>query len=271
MVLRVELCGAPHNSTPNTSSSPAKKCFAALTQTCVYPREIGIPDDIPSAPARTYREIGWKGFSHWLSGEDRVLFLSFDAARALARSLRLSSTVEWRSATTAADFPRDVPRSPDRHYAKTGWKGWSDWLGVRIRSKVQIRPFHDAREYARSLGLKNRTGWERLARARSLPNDVPHKPSHVYKTNGWVGWGDWLGAGTLAPRFRKYRSFREARAFGRSLSLTSQKQWFACCKSSELPRDIPTNPASVFKDKGWLGWSDWLGTDTKPKSKRASR
>ena len=37
--------------------------------------------------------------------------------------------------------------------------------------------------------------------------------------------GDWLGTGTVATHLRKYRSFKEARAFVRGLGLKSQAEW----------------------------------------------
>ena len=41
--------------------------------------------------------------------------------------------------------------------------------------------------------------------------------------------GDWLGTGTIASYLREYRSFKEARAFVRSLGLKSETEWRAYC------------------------------------------
>ena len=35
-----------------------------------------------------------------------------------------------------------------------------------------------------------------------------------------------------------------------------------CCRSGDLPHDIPRHPNEVYKHKGWLNWGDWLGTYT---------
>jgi len=75
------------------------------------------------------------------------------------------------------------------------------------------------------------------------------------------GTGDWLGTGTIAPRLRQYRSFNAAREFARSLNLESGSEWRAFCKSGKLPPDIPANPHQAYKDKGWKGMRDWLGTN----------
>ena len=87
-----------------------------------------------------------------------------------------------------------------------------------------------------------------------------------------MGWGDWLGTGTLAPRNRTFLPFAEARAYARSLNLKSGTEWNAWTKSGAewlawttsgaRPHDIPTNPDTVYKSQGWVSWGDWLGTGT---------
>ena len=61
-------------------------------------------------------------------------------------------------------------------------------------------------------------------------------------------------------RRKIYRSFEEARKFARSLKLTSSIKWYGYCKSGKRPDDIPGNPSRIYKNKGWNGWGDWLGT-----------
>ena len=61
---------------------------------------------------------------------------------------------------------------------------------------------------------------------------------------------------------KKYRSFEEAREFAKNLKLNSHKEWFDYSKSGKKPDDIPTDVARVYKDKGWKGTGDFLGTGT---------
>jgi len=75
-----------------------------------------------------------------------------------------------------------------------------------------------------------------------------------------VNNGDWLGTGTVAARLREYRPFKKARAFVRSLNLKNRDEWRTYVKSGKLPVDIPATPNQVYKDKGWAGMGDWLGT-----------
>jgi hypothetical protein len=39
-------------------------------------------------------------------------------------------------------------------------------------------------------------------------------------------------------------------------------------KNNILPADMPRNPDFTYKNNGWKGWSDFLGTGTKPRSRK---
>src|SRR5947207_125041 len=87
------------------------------------------------------------------------------------------------------------------------------------------RGFEEARNFAHSLGLKNRAKWQVWAKTKDKPEDIPANPVGVYKDEGWIGWGDWLGTGTVAVFNRTYRSFEEARDFAHSLGLKNGDEW----------------------------------------------
>ena len=72
--------------------------------------------------------------------------------------------------------------------------------------------------------------------------------------------GDWIGTGSVASFNRQYRPFKDAREFVRGLKLNNQKEWRAFAKSSKRPPNIPSNPWDTYKDKGWAGIGDWIGT-----------
>ena len=59
---------------------------------------------------------------------------------------------------------------------------------------------------------------------------------------------------------KTYRSFEDARKFVQELKLKSIKEWVQYCQSGEKPEDIPTIPERSYKNKGWKGYGDWLGT-----------
>lgn len=66
-------------------------------------------------------------------------------------------------------------------------------------------------------------------------------------------------------RLLRWLPFEEARAFARSLGLQSERQWREWAKGArpDLPPrspSMPTSPSRTYRDAGWAGVGDWLGT-----------
>ena len=63
-----------------------------------------------------------------------------------------------------------------------------------------------------------------------------------------------------------FMSLEQARIFVHALGFKTKKEWYAYCDGEllgrvEKPSDIPCQPHRVYKNKGWVNWIDWLGTD----------
>lgn len=241
-----------------------------------------MPDDIPAYPAQTYKDKGWKGYGDWLGtgviASQYRQYRDFTLARDFVRSLCLKSRAEWQAYSKGkmpdkGFLPNDIPACPEKTYRTKGWKGMGDWLGTGTIAPMlrQYRSFDAAREFVHGLGLKSLKEWISytqglLNNKDILPDDIPAYPNQTYKDKGWKGYGDWLGTGTIAPNLRQYRPFEVAREFARSLNLNSQAEWQAYTKGLisdkvVLPDDIPVDPRNVYKNKGWQGMRDWLGTN----------
>jgi superfamily II DNA or RNA helicase len=224
------------------------------------------PNDIPTLPHKTYANAGWVGMGDWLGTGTVASFLreyrSFRRARAFARGLNLKSGAEWLNYCKSGKKPPDIPSNPQRTYTDTGWAGMGDWLGTgRIADRLRkYLPFDKARTFVHRLRLKSRAEWQEYYQRGKKPDGIPAKPQRTYADAGWIGWGDWLGTGTIAPRLRAYRRFEAARAFARGLKLKSRTEWMEYCKSGNRPADIPANPNTTYSDAGWRSYGDWLGT-----------
>ena len=129
-------------------------------------------------------------------------------------------------------------------------------------SKFNWMAFEEARDYVRRLGIKNQNEWRDYAISLKKPFQIPYSPDKVYKNLGWVGIGDWLGTGVTAKRLKEYRTFEDAKYFIHSLKINNQKEWLKYIKSGNKPIDIPSAPEKTYKNKGWQGIGDWLGTGT---------
>jgi superfamily II DNA or RNA helicase len=223
------------------------------------------PDDIPTKPETVYADTGWAGYHDWLgSGKRRPKnYRPFEEARGFARSLGFKTKQEWADFCKSGKNPYDIPGKPSRVYAAE-WVSWLDWLGAGRRMSGWL-PFEKAREFARTLGLKNLKEWQAYVKSGKKPDDIPSMPPATYADAGWISWGDWLGTGrrkvVFARKSRRggWRSFKEARAFARSLGLKGRDGWMDYCRSPDVPDDIPTSPNRVY-DSNWVGWSDWVGT-----------
>ena len=167
--------------------------------------------------------------------------------------------------------PADIPAHPDRRYRNDGWVSVGDWLGTGTISvhKRRYRPFKKARAFVRSLGLRSNEEWKQYCKGalpnyEAKPDDIPSKPDHGYRDQGWISVGDWLGTGMIAARLRQYRSFEDARTFVRLLGLKSRAEWKQYCKGAlpnyeAKPEDIPSKPDHGYRNQGWIGIGDWLG------------
>lgn len=92
---------------------------------------------LPSNPDRVW-QAEWQGWADWLGNCDRaqnltsgLWFLSFKAARRLARACPATSIRTWKTwvrGEREAGRCTDVPVNPDLVYED--WNGWEDWLGA---------------------------------------------------------------------------------------------------------------------------------------------
>jgi superfamily II DNA or RNA helicase len=128
--------------------------------------------------------------------------------------------------------------------------------------KLSKRPFWEARDFVHSLKLMNKDQWilycwGKLPNYDSKPPDIPSNPNTSYLTKGWLSWVDWLGNECYFP-------FEKAREIVRGLDFQSKENWKEYCRDGiwglgVKPIEIPNAPQDIYKDKGWVSWSDWLG------------
>ncbi|MGY5151893.1 MAG: integrase repeat-containing protein [Candidatus Nitrosopumilus sp. bin_6a] len=126
--------------------------------------------------------------------------------------------------------------------------------------KKEFRNFEDARTYVRKLNFKNQGEWFAFCKTEKKPQDIPTSANRHYKNKGWIGWGDFLGTGSIANTVssKKFLSLEDARSIVNSLNFTSASDWRRFCKSDNKPKNIPSNPQQVYEK--WISWGDWLGT-----------
>ena len=186
-------------------------------------------------------------------------FLPFEEAREYVRKLGLKGQKEWMEFTKSDKFPKFIPKQPVIIY-KDEWKGVTDWVGgtaTKYRTRDQLLPFEEAREFVRGLGLKGQEEWIEYCASGNKPLNIPSAPYGAYKKK-WIGTSDWLGGKRI--KGGKAREYEEARKFVRELGLSNKKEWVKFTKSVNFPLDIPVNPNQRYKGK-FQGFDDWLNCE----------
>eukprot|EP00962_Isochrysis_galbana_P025244 scaffold7752_cov101-Isochrysis_galbana.AAC.4 len=115
--------------------------------------------------------------------EKKKLFQSFTEAREMARAMGLSSKAEWDDYSCPGAYR--LPKEPDAAWPDE-WRGWEDWLGVP-------RPYGEASEQAKRLGVVTQAEYERLAAAEPDAR-LPARPDLYYRGT-WEGWDEFLRGG----------------------------------------------------------------------------
>lgn len=176
-----------------------------------------LPDDIPTAPDYVYKGE-YKTISDWLGYQRKIKpkrgaklednWMPFDEARTFVRNLGLKSSNEWKEYANGKleiypPKPDNIPVQPYVTYQNYGdyWISWNDWLGNDMSTKRRVKnplPFEEARNFVRSLGLKNTYEWEDYKKGKfdflkQIPDNIPRSPSTYYKNDGWIDMHDWLG------------------------------------------------------------------------------
>ena len=161
-----------------------------------------LPSDVPKYPPHHYPD-DWQNWANFLGIPPKPKLdpiVPYEEARAFARSLRLKNGAEWKRYYRGEIpgkllLPSNVPRHVFQAYRHTGWINWEDFLGVRIPGtrigkKEGWREFEEARDFARSLGLKGQVDWKRYC--RDQPTDKPVRPADIPTTPRKNGRGSRL-------------------------------------------------------------------------------
>ena len=122
------------------------------------------------------------------------------------------------------------------------------------------RGVEQARARATGAGSAART---RPGRDRTRAQDGPGAPAPPAKRGRNEIEAGGAGDDTGAPahgKAHKYRPFSEALTYVHTLALTSEKAWRVWVKTTARPPDVPSRPDNIYKDGGWEGWGNWLGT-----------
>ncbi|MDG1036912.1 MAG: DEAD/DEAH box helicase family protein [Crocinitomicaceae bacterium] len=227
------------------------------------------PFNIPSQPNKVYENSGWVSWGVWTGtfrkSNKTIKYLDYESSKKFASSLGLKSEREWRTflKTKKSNLPENIPASPHHIYKNLGWKGYSAWFGFESNYTRSYFTYEEAKSFVHKLHLKSGNDWHEYYN-NNRPSSITKYPDQTYKNKGWVSWGEFLGSGSIADRYKEFRDFDSAKKFVHKLNLKSRSEWEKYVngefiKLPELPLDIPKTPHYVYKNNGWISVSDWLG------------
>ncbi len=224
------------------------------------------PDDIPNRPDSVYRKSGWIHWPDWLGTsyipDKSSYFLSYKEAKDFVQRQGIKSGDQYHA------FCRKhrlifLPFNPDRAYKTKGWTTWADFLATRRFHRIEWREFDDAREFVRCMGFRSSKEFFKWCSGKfdapvERPYDIPPHPHIVYKSAGWIDYGDWLGTHNPSSRPKIHLPFNLAREYVRGLGLRSQHEYFIFWDTVK-PGILPKSVNTVYRRSGWKNWADFLG------------
>jgi len=234
--------------------------FNSRSEFSEYVHQGKMPPDIPANPNTVYRNDGWISVGDFLgSGSiatNLIKYLSYSDVEKYIHTLKLKTKDDWDNFKKNNKLPNGMPRNPSQTYKDDGWVSWGVFLGTNyVHPRLRAyRSFEDARKYARNLELKNMKEWREHCVSGKIPLDIRTQPNKYVE---FISTADFLGS---TNNRLKWREFSNARKFARSLELKTFSEWREFAKTSKKPIDIPANPISVYKTKGWISAGDWIGT-----------
>ena len=177
--------------------------------------------------------------------------LSYEEARRIVREIGCKTAAEYRKVCQI----HGLPSAPNRVYKSKGWVDWCVFLGKRD----DVYPnYKEAIEIVRKNGIKSMKQYKKRYKEYGLPSH----PELFYKDKGWSSYLSFWGKerrGTL--------SYDEAKQLIKKEGIKNRDEYRSFPKDQY---DLPSHPDLYYKDKGWLGWSDFLGktTITTPKERK---
>jgi len=209
-------------------------------------KEGKIPENIPATPNLTYKGKGWVSWgdffgTKYLSRLERK-YLSYPEAKKVMHTLGIRTQMEFKENYKLGKIPKNIHSNPYKYYKDSGWIGIRDFLGHK-KEDIWLS-YGEAKEVVHKLGFKSKKEWGEYCN---------------YKDKGWVSWGDWLGTNFVYNKYREYLSIEEAKRIVHKLGFKSPKKWKEYSKTDDKHKKIPADPYSVYKNKGWISWPDFLG------------
>jgi hypothetical protein len=133
--------------------------------------------------------------------------------------------------------------------------------GLGGSGKIYNISYIDCKNIINEFGIKSKTEWFIFTKCDEFPKNIPKNPRQFFKSE-WVSWGDFLGTNRKRDNIMSniYIDYTSCKIWvNNNLSIKSRLEWKKNIEN--LPIYIPKRPERFYKNRGWLGWPDFLCKD----------
>ena len=142
---------------------------------------------------------------------------------------------------------------------KNGWKGWGDFLSTGRIADHHKHKFWWSQEkikrFLKKKNINNFSDWRKFCSEGKKPQFIPNNILKAFKKN--IKISDIFE--NSQPR-GKWVSYQEAKKIVSDLNIKTNKDFFRIARNNKIiSNQISKTPHMVYKNKGWIGWRDFLG------------
>lgn len=189
--------------------------------------------------------------------------ISYDDAKKIIHPLKIESEKKYITLYKIGVIPKNIPLYPSNCISfKKEWKGWGDYLGHgkisdNEKSKKYLS-YEDAKKIISPLKLHTSILWYKYTINPNFPDNLPKKPDRFYKNKGWVGFGEFLGNGTVSnqKKYKYFLTYENAVEYVGNLFLKTRNEYFEFHTENQI-RNLPKQPDKYYKS--WVNWGTFLG------------
>ena len=234
---------------------------------------------------------------HW-EWSLKINFMPFDEARGVVRKLKLKRRLDypiwWKE--SGKNIIPNIPAKPDKTYSKTGWLGWSDWIGNNVISNQEKSKDKFSYDEAKTFLKINCKGiinsmpkfnkWKKgeltVKNLPAIPDRMPFAPQNAYsKKREWISNYDFFG--TIPKLVNKvtrmdYKlnkiTYQELKHIVQKQKLNSRAEyikWLVNYKDVLVKKGCYAPVKAESYGKEFEGWAVFLNTNNKRSISKSRR
>jgi hypothetical protein len=146
-------------------------------------------------------------------------------------------------------------------YEDKRWIGWPELVGAENMFKKEYLDFDTFSAEVKRLypGEGPVHKWYNVERLNHI--NWPSDPYYTYKNSGWIGWPKLIWKVKLDKK--EYPNFDTFSTEVKSLypGEGDVQKWYNV--ERQYHSNWPSNPNQVYKNKGWIGWSELVGKENR--------